>query len=149
LSLIITLLNIAKLVRSCWKYGCNIHQRVPTIHYYFQQLLTSLAMFNNVIISDNCLPFFILYHYFLSSSTINCVNLRSDPEFKLIFTDAVLDFESITQHRVCYIFVFALPSLGLHNAHPFLALNISRKKIVSIMRMDFKKKLHVSFAGRI
>jgi hypothetical protein len=27
-----------------------------------------------------------------------CVNLRSDPEFKLIFTDAVLDFESITQH---------------------------------------------------
>ena len=55
-------------------------------------------MFNNVIISDNCLSFFILYHYFLSSSTINCVNLRSDPEFKLIFTDAVLDFESITQH---------------------------------------------------
>jgi hypothetical protein len=48
----------------------------------------------NVIISDNCLPFFILYHYFLSSSTINCVNLRSDAEF----TDAVLDFESITQH---------------------------------------------------
>ena len=65
---------------------------------FFQQLLTSLAMFNNVIISDNCLPFFILYHYFLSSSTINCVNLRSDPEFKLIFTDVVLDFESITQH---------------------------------------------------
>ena len=65
---------------------------------YFQQLLTSLAMFNNVIISDNCLPFFVLYHYFLSSSTINCVKLRSDPEFKLIFTDAVLDFESITQH---------------------------------------------------
>ena len=50
------------------------------------------------IISDNCLPFFVLYLYFLSSSTINCVNLRSDPEFKLIFTDAVLDFESITQH---------------------------------------------------
>jgi hypothetical protein len=44
------------------------------------------------------LSFFILYHYFLSSSTINYVNLRSDPEFKLIFTDAVLDFESITQH---------------------------------------------------
>ena len=64
----------------------------------FQQLLTSLAMFNNVIISGNCLPFLILYHYFVSSSTINCVNLRSDPEFKLIFTDAVLDFESITQH---------------------------------------------------
>jgi hypothetical protein len=38
------------------------------------------------------------YHYFLSSSTINCINLRSDLEFKLIFTDAVLDFESITQH---------------------------------------------------
>ena len=32
------------------------------------------------------------------ASTMNCVNLRSDPEFKLIFTDAVLDFESITQH---------------------------------------------------
>jgi hypothetical protein len=44
------------------------------------------------------LPFFILYHYFPSSSTINCVNLRSDPEFKLIFTDAVQYFESITQH---------------------------------------------------
>jgi hypothetical protein len=41
----------------------------------------------NVIISDNYLPFFILYHYFLSSSTINCVNLLSDPEFKLIFTN--------------------------------------------------------------
>ena len=25
-------------------------------------------------------------------------DLRSDTEFKLIFTDAVLDFESITQH---------------------------------------------------
>ena len=36
--------------------------------------------------------------YFLSSSTINCVNLHSDPEFKVIFTDAVLDFEFITQH---------------------------------------------------
>jgi hypothetical protein len=29
---------------------------------------------------------------------LNCVNLRSDLEFQLIFTDAVLDFESITQH---------------------------------------------------
>ena len=27
-----------------------------------------------------------------------CINLRSDTEFKLIFTDAVLDFESITQY---------------------------------------------------
>ena len=26
------------------------------------------------------------------------IHLRSDPEFKLVFTDAVLDFESITQH---------------------------------------------------
>jgi hypothetical protein len=26
------------------------------------------------------------------------INLHSDPEFKFIFTDAVLDFESITQH---------------------------------------------------
>jgi hypothetical protein len=60
--------------------------------------LTTSRKLNNVVISDNCLPFFILYHYFLSSSTINCVNLRSDLEFKLIFTDAVLDFESITQH---------------------------------------------------
>ena len=63
---------------------------------YFLNCLDTIPQ--NVIISDNCLPFFILYHYFLSSSTINCINLRSDPEFKLIFTDAVLDFESITQH---------------------------------------------------
>ena len=63
---------------------------------YFLNCLDTIPQ--NVIISDNCLPFFILYHYFLSSSTINCVNLRSDPEFKLIFTDAVPDFESITQH---------------------------------------------------
>jgi hypothetical protein len=34
--------------------------------------------------------------YYLVMIIINCVNLRSDPEFKLIFTDAVLDFESIT-----------------------------------------------------
>jgi hypothetical protein len=59
------------------------------------------------------------YHYFLSSSTINCVNLRSDPEFKLIFTDVVLDLESITQHPdnkniIC------------------LALKISRKKLVRV-----------------
>ena len=63
---------------------------------YFLNCLDTIPQ--NVIISDNCLPFFILYHYFLSSSIINCVNLRSDPEFKLIFTDAVLDFESIIQH---------------------------------------------------
>jgi len=28
----------------------------------------------------------------------DCDNIRSDPEFKLLFTDAVLDLESITQH---------------------------------------------------
>jgi hypothetical protein len=66
--------------------------------FKIDQIINDHEMFNNVITSDNCLPFFILYHYFLSSSTINCVNLRSDPEFKLISTDVVLDFESITQH---------------------------------------------------
>ena len=34
LSLIITLLNIAKLVTNCRKYGCYIHQRAPTICYF-------------------------------------------------------------------------------------------------------------------
>jgi hypothetical protein len=73
-------------------------------------------MFNNVIISDNCLPFFILYHYFLSSSTINCVILHSDPEFKLIYTDAVLDFEKdrgvvvATEYYIFRIFLVAVNS---------------------------------------
>ena len=38
LSLIITLLNIAKLVTNCRKYGCYIHQRAPTIRYFFVSL---------------------------------------------------------------------------------------------------------------
>jgi hypothetical protein len=67
------------------------------------------------------------YHYFLSSSTINCVNLHSDPEFKLIFTDAVLDFESITQH----------PDI-------LLALKISRKKLVRVYNVHgLSKKIAV------
>ena len=35
LSLIITLLNIAKLVMSCRKYGCYIHQISLTFSYFF------------------------------------------------------------------------------------------------------------------
>jgi hypothetical protein len=71
---------------------------------YFLNCLDTIPQ--NVIISDNCLPFFILYHYFLSSSTINCVNLRSDPEFKL-----------------CAL---------VHNAYPLMPLKISRKKLVRV-----------------
>lgn len=65
---------------------------------YYLQFIISLAMYNNAIISDNCLFFFILYQCLLSSETIDCICFEKGLQFKHIFTDIVLHFVSITQH---------------------------------------------------
>jgi hypothetical protein len=69
--------------------------RVYNAHGLFKKITVG-----NVKIEYQLYIFFspLSMFHLLGELTINCVNLRSDPEFKLIFTDAVLDFESITQH---------------------------------------------------